>query len=146
MWCTVDPMQEENDNRLLMSDDLRGKVPELDDDILKQYESNFIFGVLEGVDPAAGNNMLGNLVGLALENPVKWDFRVGLETALRFLSRYAGDSPTTITIRCEGFQLFLGDGVLRFPGPFNVVKPKIYDIDNGNRMCTLAVDLTRVSI
>ena len=129
-----------------MSDDLRGKVPELDDDILKQYESNFIFGVLEGVDPQAGNNMLGNLVGLALEDPVKWDFRVGLETALRFVSRYSSEDPSaTVAIPCGGFQLFLGDGVVRFPGPFVVVKPKIYDIDNNNRMCTLAVDLTRVS-
>lgn len=140
-------MQEENDNRLLMSDDLRGKVPELDDDILKQYESNFVFGVLEGVDPDDGNDMVGNLVGLALEETVKWDFRVNLTTALRFISRYVSDDPSRqVLIPCAGFQLFLGEEAVRFPGPFAVVRPKIYDVDNNTRLCTLAVDLTRVPV
>lgn len=140
-------MQEENGNRLLMSEDLRGKVPELDDDILKQYESNFVFGVLEGVDPDDGNDMVGNLVGLALEETVKWDFRVNLTTALRFISRYVPDDDAgQPVIPCSGFQLFLGDDVIRFPGPFIVVRPKVYDVDNNTKLCTLAVDLTRVPV
>lgn len=129
-----------------MSDDLRGKVPELDDDILKQYESNFIFGVLEGADPAAGGNLVGNLVGLALEDPVKWDFRIGLETAMRFIARYSSDDASKVEVPCPGIQLFLGDDAVRFSGSFNVIKPRIYDIDNNTRMCTLAVDLMRVSV
>jgi len=140
-------MKEENGNRLLMSDDLRGKVPELDDDILKQYESNFVFGVLEGVDPDNGNDMVGNLVGLALEEIVKWDFRVNLTTALRFISKYAIDDHTRQpVIPCSGFQLFLGDDAIRFPGPFVVVRPKMYDVDNNTKLCTLAVDLMRVPV
>jgi hypothetical protein len=123
-----------------MSDELQGKIPEFDEDVLKQYESNFVFGILADVDPGGGGSLVGNLVGFALEDPIKWDFRVSLETAVQFVSRYTADD---VHIDCPHVQLMLGDQVVQFSGPFRVVRPKIYDIDNNTRMCTLAIDLVK---
>jgi hypothetical protein len=128
-------------NRLLMSDSIRGIIPDLEDDvsqIVAQASDSFIITALEIHGDEA---VVGSLDGISVdERIVKLDVKLKLEQAYQLFNQVVAGKETT----CEAVQLHLGDKMSRVPGPFKLVTPKMFGIDANNKMCVLAVDLIRI--
>lgn len=139
--CIVDLMSEDPNNRLLMSDSLRGMVPELEEEQFKAFQDAFVIVALVMNDGTAARETTGNLVGLSLESSdvVKVDVRVSVSEAYGVVKRHLSSGLT-----CEVLQLLLGDEGVRIDGPRRASVAKMYDFDHHNKMCVLALDLVRV--
>jgi hypothetical protein len=132
----------DDSNRLLMSDSIKGMVPELEDDQIEQLSDSYVMTtfqfLLEGTEKILG----GSLVGISLENleEIKLDVRVNLGDAYDIIKKYVEE---TSRLSCGMFYMHLGDSEIPFSGPFEVSRPKIHDFDHQNKMCTLGVDLIK---
>jgi len=125
-------------SRLLMSEEIQGMVPQLEDDAFQKFEDAFIVGVLEiALDDSP---LVGNITGLAIDDNVKFDFRVSLSSAYSVITRAALGKQMT----CTAYQLHLGDDTIRVPGPYTIQSPRMIDIDHSTKMCVLAVDLIKI--
>lgn len=128
------------DNRLLMSDSLRGVVPELEEDIAKKLEDTIVvvsFVLSRGTDSEIAS---GVLVGASVEERiVKADFRLDTSDAYRLFSAFIKDN-----WRCDKLYMDYAGDYLEISGPFQVSAPKLSDIDRQLRTCTIGIDLIRI--
>ena len=134
-------MIDDSSSRLMMSDSIKGQVPELESDETAKFDDGFVIVVIETkVDEASSDRLLvGSLVGFGHEDVVKIDLRVPIVDAFAVVKKTMDESPMT----CEGYQMHLGTEVARQTGPFKLSSPRVMDFDHANKMCTLAVDLIR---
>jgi hypothetical protein len=135
--CIVSHMVEE-ENRLLMSDELRGMVPELDEQT-KSYEDSLVIASLV-LTRAEDHHVTGKVVGLSLENgkEVKVDIRVDISTAFHVMKEVSTDVMT-----CKFCALILG-GIEHFlDAPYAVSSSRMVDFDHHVKMCTLGLDLIK---
>lgn len=131
----------ENDiaDRLLMSDSLKGMIPALEDAVTNANLELVIASIVTG--PEASDVLTGRLTGVSVDpDVVKLDVRVATDTAFDLLRR----SITTGVSIAEVF-LSLSDDDVRITGPFRVTSPKMLDFDTQNKMCTLGLDLIKVT-
>jgi hypothetical protein len=131
-------MERDLDSRILMSDELKGQVPELEDD-LQTYEDAYVIGALElrkNDEPFA---VVGSLVGISIEDVIKIDLHVSIKDAHRVVS----DKLLQKGLSCDAIQLIYASFEDRLAGPFQISSSKMMDFDRSLKMCTLGVDLTR---
>jgi len=134
-------MLDTQTNRLLMSDSLKGMVPDLEDDasqIASQLVNSFIITAIElhGFEP-----LVGSLAGISYdEKIIKLDVKLKLEQAYDVFTDLAMGK----TITCEAIQMHLSERMNRIVGPFKLELPKMFGIDAQDRMCVLAVDLIKI--
>jgi hypothetical protein len=131
-------MTDEDGNRLLMSDSLRGMVPELEEEQFQAFQDAFVIVAVLLNDGNQTLEATGNLVGLSMENRdlIKLDVRVSIEDAYRAVGRHISGE-----LKCDAVQLLLASDGIRINGPRRVAALKMFDIDHNNKMCTLAIDL-----
>jgi hypothetical protein len=133
-------MIDETANRILMSDSIRGMVPELEEDSVQKFEDSFVITALEIISNEAKEVLVGNLVGISIEDIIKVDFRIKMEDAYNIIKR----ATLNQEMLCAAIQLHLADDGFRIQGPFKMSSHKMLDFDHPNKMCTLALDLTKV--
>lgn len=128
-------MLDENEERLLMSEDLRGQIPEIEDSI-NQFEDAFIVVVLEvnNDEPLAGS-----LNGISVEQQtIKVDIKTNLREAYLTLNKHINK-----TLVCSSCHLHFSSIESVLKGPFTVSSVKLIDIDRNNKTCILGIDLFR---
>ena len=86
-----------------MSEAIQGMVPQLEDDAFQKFEDAFIVGVLEiALDDSP---LVGNITGIAIDDNVKFDFRVSSSSAYSVITRAAVSKKMT----CNAYQLHLSN-------------------------------------
>lgn len=134
-------MIDESKNRLLMSDSLKGMVPELEDDATQTaagIANSFVIAVLE---MRSAELIAGSLDGISIEdNSIKVDVKVNIDNAYDLMIMMSNGARPV----CEAIQLHKGDKMHRIPGPYEMTTPKMFGIDPPSKLCVLAVDLIRI--
>jgi len=130
-------MIEDRSNRLLMSDSIRGMIPELEEEYIASLGDSYVIITLTDLTSITS----GILVGISIEclAEIKLDIRVKLNEAFSTIKNY-----TTSGLSCRLLYMHLSDDEICLPGPFKISSPKILDIDHQNKMCTLGVDLIKI--
>ena len=136
-------MIEDNANRLLMSDSIKGMVPELEEERIDDISTSFVVAAMEMMYEFDSSHdvIAGKVVGLSLEtiNEVKLDIRIELEKAYQLVKKYSSSG-----LSCRMLYLHLGDDEICFEGDFRIASPKMLDFDHQNKMCTLGIDLIKI--
>jgi len=139
MLCIVSRMIDDNDNRLLMSDSLRGMLPDLEDDQLKLLSDAFVIATIELLFEQNVEVVAGSLAGASFDNlEIKLDIRAGLNDAYDVIKKFK-----TSGLSCRLFYLHRGDDEICFEGPYKISSTKIMDFDRQLKMCTIGFDLIR---
>lgn len=131
----------DDSNRLLMSDSIKGMVPELEDEQIVSLSDSYVMVTFQFLVDDTEKILGGSLVGIAFDTQeeAKIDARVNLGDAYDIIKKYV----QTSRLSCGVFYMHLGDNEIPFVGPFAVAHPKIHDFDHQNKMCTLGVDLIK---
>ena len=132
-------MTDDGVNRLLMSDELRGVVPLLEEEAVSRYSNSYIVAGFNLIVDDQPHVFSGLVVGMSNEASVfKLDVRASISDAYDILKK-----TFTGVVKCESFLLYYDTEDFTLSGPFDVVNPKIMDFDRDNKMCTLGLDLVR---
>lgn len=134
-------MIDDTINRILMSDSLRGIVPDLEDDssqISEHLFNSFIIVILEMND---AEFLTGSLDGISLEEKViKLDVKLKIDSVYDIIN----DMSLGAVPACNAVQLHFGEKATRIVGPFKFASPKMFAIDHQNKLCVLAIDLIKI--
>lgn len=128
-------MEVKADNsRVLMSDVLKGQVPELEGEAegLEALYVHVIVALRVGNKQTA---LAGILRSVLFGEDPELEFRVQLEEALAFVE--AND------MQVLGFELHHGMKVIKVPGPLVVKAVRIDDVAFAEQLCTLSLGLKR---
>lgn len=124
-------------SRILMSDALKGQLPELESEIADQLHGQYVHVV---ADRRIGGQQLplaGLLRTVLFDTHPEIEFKVELSEALATVK--AND------LSFEGFELQHGEETtLNIPGPFAVKAARLQEIDPTTQTCVLALQLHRV--
>lgn len=130
----------DDDSRILMSDSIRGMVPELEDDSSTLHEDAFLIGTLEIRTNDVVEVVTGKLIGISKEPDVtKIDLRLPNRDAYSLFRELVLSD-----LKCDRLYLHLADLETALTGPFRLVSPKLVDFDHQHKMCTLGVDLVKI--
>ncbi len=126
-----------NVSRILMSDVLKDKVPELESDAVDELQNQYVHVVADRRIGGQQIPIAGLLVAVLFGAIPELDFKVELSEAL-------------ITVKADqlsinSFELQHGDVTVPVPGPFYVKAARIQDIDVFNQTCVLSLQLQRVN-
>lgn len=131
-------MIDEGDDRLLMSDSLRGVVPELEEEEIEKYRDSYIVISVDLSDPEEFI-LSGLCTGIVFEpTATKIDIKIPLVLGYELLMRLKSGKQT-----CKCLYLNRGKDILEYEGPYKVVSPRLTDFDRQTAMCNLGLDLTR---
>lgn len=133
-------MEENSDNRLLMSDSLRGMVPALEEEQIVKIHDSFLVVALSGNFESQHFYISGLCVGMSIESldDVKFDIRLELDKAYDTLKRYLRSQ-----ITCDRLFITRGDDVTELAYDYVVKNVRLTDFDREEKMCTLGVDLIK---
>lgn len=139
--CMLLNMQKErtDSDTLMMSEELKGQIPDLSED--DDVNNSFIIVVIDLQCNESRQPLVGSLVGIKHDVCTKIDMRSSMKTAYTVFSYITNGGKAL----CDSFQLQLGDQEVTFTGPYELLSPAIIDVDSTNKMCTLAVDLVKMS-
>lgn len=123
-------------NHVLMSDVLKGQVPELEGEHpVDQLHGKHVIVITERVIGDKVDGMVGILRGLMLgENP-EIEFRCDIKEALTILK--------SNSLSFNRFELHHGEDVVPVVGPFIVKAARIDEIVVQDQLCTLGLHLQR---
>lgn len=123
-------------NRLLMSDNLKGVVPEFEDEVSKYEDAYVIASLVMGDDLQV---MSASLLGFSFEEDVvKLDLRLNNREAFGIVKKSVSS-----VLLCQECFLSLANEDIRLTGPFRIASPKLLDFDRQGKICTLGIDLIR---
>jgi hypothetical protein len=135
-------MIEDSTNRLLMSDSIRGMIPELEEEYVASLSDSCVIITLELQSELSEpfTTLSGILVGISMETVslIKIDIRTRLNEAYDTIKKYS-----TSGLSCRMFYMHLEDNQISLSGPYKISSSKILDVDHQNKMCTLGVDLIK---
>jgi hypothetical protein len=134
-------MIDDTANRLLMSEELRGNVPELEDDQIAALEDAFVIAALELRRGDEVLPVVGSLIGFSHEGSVKIDLSVQNSVAYSVVSEIVSGVEYT----CDAYTLIFADAETRVANNFKVTSVRMMDFDRKSKMCTLAIDLDRAT-
>jgi len=134
-------MMNDGKSRLLMSDDIKGMVPELEEDKISAFSDSFVVAALDMSDGTEQFIVAGSLTGLSIESLglIKIDIKTALRDAYTVIKKY---KVTGLSARV--FFLHLDDDEVYFEGPYSVTCPKLLEFDHQNKMCVLGIDLIKI--
>ncbi len=122
--------------KILMSDALRGQLPELESDEIDQLSSQYVHVVVDRWVGQQQIPLIGLLKSVLFDLEPELEIKVELKEALSVVK--ARD------LRVEGFELQHGeDETVTVPGPFNIKAARIEDINAQMQTCVLSLQLLR---
>lgn len=123
-------------SHVLMSDVLKGQVPELEGEApADPFRGKHVVVVAEKIVAGKREGMVGILRGILFDKDPEIDFRVDLVEALNIVEANQ--------LAFGGFELHHEERVIRIPGPFIVKAARIDDISVPDQLCTLSLGLLR---
>ena len=122
-------------NRVLMSDVLKDRLPQLEDDVLEPIQGKHVLAVGHMVSGNETKGVTGILRGVIFGAVPEVEFRLDLEDALGIVQ-----APQ---LQFSKFELHHGDKVIDMPGPFVVSMCRIDDISAQDQLCTIWLQLKR---
>jgi len=125
----------QNSDRILMSDSLKGMIPELEE--ATKYSDHFVVATLMLEVANEQRTLVGSMHGVSLGEDVKIDLRSTIEDSFFFVKLFSEGTQIT----CKNIQLTLGDHSFDRSNILRVSSVKMIEIDHQNKMCTLALDL-----
>ena len=133
---------EQNDDRLLMSDSLKGMVPEIEDQI-KDFEDSLIVVAIDYSLEDTSDIIAGSTVGVSFESDtIKIDFRKNTSEAYRFV-KFCLFNPQAV---CNAIYFQNGDDEFIMNEKYKMNSPKLTDLDHKEKTCTLSLDLVKIAI
>jgi hypothetical protein len=136
-------MIDEVSDRLLMSDSIKGMIPELEEEKIKDLNDAFLVAVFEIIydDSEEINVLAGKVEGISFESQGDMKIDVCLETRKAYdtIKKY-----TTSGLSCRMLHVHHGDDELCIEGPFKFSSAKLLDFDVERKMCTLGIDLVKI--
>ena len=129
-------MNYSDQNTLLMSESLKGMIPELEssEDDLSELESNYIIAILHFDQK---KYLIGNLVSASFEDAKKLDIKANLQEVFSLLKSLLFDA----SFKCNSIELHLGEEIIDLKKSYKVTNLKIMELDHQNKSCILAIDL-----
>lgn len=126
-------------SNVLMSDVLKGQIPELDDstvEAIAREGEKYVTVVAERVIGSGTDAMIGVLRGILLGSDPEIEFRCDLSEALVLLK--------ATNLSFNKFELHHGaEDIVTIPGPFIVKAARVDEISPRDQMCTLGLHLAR---
>jgi hypothetical protein len=123
-------------SRVLMSDVLKGTIPELEDEIAKDpISGKHVIAIAHRVVAGKADGLVGILRGVLFGKDPEIAFRIELNDAMDIV-----DAPQ---LHFNGFEFHHGERIIKMPGPFLVEAARIDDISAQDQMCTLSLHLKR---
>jgi len=134
-------MNENDQERLLMSDSLQGMVPEIEDQI-NEYEDSVIIVGISYTDEVISDFIAGAIVGVSFESEViKIDFRKATTDSYKFF-KFCVENPN---VKCNILYLQNRENEMLLQGPFKITSPKLTDLNYKEKSCTVSLDLIKIS-
>lgn len=126
-----------NPNNVLMSDVLKGQVPELENELpIDQVHGKHVVVIAQRTIGDRTDGMVGILRGLLLGESPEIEFRCEIKEALEVMQANS--------LSFSKFELHHGvDTVVPIPGPFIVKAARIDEISAQDQVCTLGLHLQR---
>lgn len=134
-------MINDDSNRLLMSDSIKGTIPVLEDDSERlEADISFFVGIFEFVCNEDIDVLAGKVQGISFEasGDIKVDIRLETKRAYDTIKKHA-----TFGLSCRMFHLCHDDDELCFEGNYRISSTKTFDFDAEKKMCTLGFDLVK---
>ena len=125
-------------SQVLMSDVLKGQVPELEGEhpVDQMHAATQVILIAEKIVGGKTEGMVGILRGLLLGQDPEIEFRTDLKEALFILKANQ--------LSFTKFEIHYGeDIVVPIPGPFVVKAARIDEISPADQLCTLGLHLTK---
>jgi hypothetical protein len=122
-------------SHILMSDVLKGNVPELENETVEMSSGKAVIAVFSKVAGNKVEGMVGALRGVLFDVNPEIEVRVEVEEAFKVVR--------TSNLQFQKFELHYGEDVIEVPGPFIVTAARIDAIDVFDHMCTLSLNLKR---
>lgn len=123
--------------RILMSEALRGQLPELESEMAEQLRGQYVHVLAARRVGGQQLPLVGLLRTVLFDTHPEIEFKVELSEALATVK--AND------LSFDGFELQHGEETtLDIPGPFTVKAARIQEIDPATQTCVLALQLQRV--
>lgn len=127
----------DEDDKLMMSDSLRGQIPEIEQ---LEDDDSFVIFALAVRNVSGADVFAGSLVGMAIEpSCTKVELRVETSKAYEFVT-----SHVELGWECMEYHLQTATRDFVKSGPFNVISPRLMDFDKSSKQCTLGFDLVKV--
>jgi hypothetical protein len=125
------------ENRLLMSDSLRGVIPSLEENVANLGDSVVVTSLVLETN-SQDRLVTGAVVGISREETgmLKIDIRVSISEAFEVFRMCSSR-----TVICKECFVNLIDEILSFGGPYEIVSVKMTDFDRQRKTCILGVDL-----
>lgn len=131
-------MMNDKNDRLMMSDELRGMVPSLEEDAAS-FEENLIVIALECYKDKNLEIISGTLRGISVEKEIiRVDIKTDVSYAYSCMKMLSLDSYI-----CAAYHLNYMNDIIQQSGPFQVCNVKILDLDAQSKICTLGIDLVK---
>ncbi len=125
-----------NTSRILMSDVLKGQLPELESDAIDELHGQYVHVIADRFMNGAQLPLAGLLRTVLFDQAPEIEMKIELSEALKTVK--AND------LRFDSFELQHGDEeTLVMPGPFIVKAARIQEIDPTTQTCVLALHLQR---
>jgi hypothetical protein len=124
-------------SHVLMSEELRGQVPELDDEQLVEAASagKHVLVIAERILKNARTGVVGIMRGILFDVEPEVEMRINLTEALDLV-----EAPDLLF---GSLELHHGERVVKVPGPFIVKAARVDDIDANEQLCTLSLHLKK---
>lgn len=128
-----------NTSRVMMSDVLKGSIPDIEDDVPDAGQQGTQHVVVIAAKRAANKPeptpIVGILRGVMFGVDPQVEFRVQLSDALDII-----EQPN---VSFDGFELHHGERIIKMPGPFLITAARIDEIIVQDQMCTLGLHLKK---
>lgn len=133
-----------NTSKVLMSDVLRGNVPELEDAVedasekqVAEYHAVIVLAQKSIKDPnrPPPQPFAGILRGVLFGLEPEIEFRVEMKEAMDII-----EAPD---LSFDGFELHHGERIIKMPGPFIIKAARIDEISPQEQLCTLGLHLKK---
>jgi hypothetical protein len=122
-------------SQILMSDVLKGNVPELENEAVEASGGKAVLVVFEKVVGDKSEGLVGILRGVLFDANPEVEVSLQVEEALGVVK--------ASNLYFRKFELHYGNDVVAVPGPFIVAAARIDTIDVFSQTCTLSLHLKR---
>ena len=119
------------ESKIIMSEELQGLIPELEDDTASEYGSNAVvqFDILDQKIP-----LRGPLVSVTSSQAMEFEIRSTIEAALA-IYKIKND------VIFDKIKIIYHEESLTHEGPFMISDIKIHDIKHSEQICVLKMSL-----
>ena len=120
----------------MMSSELQGLVPDLEDEIVFDHGT---LAVVQCKVIGQEESIVGQLVSVSTHEDNDLEFRIGVRTALEIFKNVAD-------ITLEEIQMIYLDASVSLGGPFMIDNVKIREVDQKSQSCVVCLKLVRRTI